>query len=99
MLPDFLVGEDFVFARFVGVDDFAAQRQDGLELAQPAAFGAAAGRITFDQVQLALVHVAAEAVAELAGQEPPPKSALCVRGAASLALRAASRASAASRPF
>ena len=37
-------------------------------LAQAAALGAAAGRITFDQVQLALVDVAAGAVAELAGQ-------------------------------
>ena len=37
-------------------------------LAHAAAFGAAAGRITFDQVQLALVDVAAGAIAELAGQ-------------------------------
>ncbi len=44
------VGEHFVFARLVGVDDLAAQRQDGLKLAQPASFGAAAGRIAFDQV-------------------------------------------------
>ena len=42
--------------------------QDRLELAHAAAFGAAAGRIAFDEVQLALVDVAAGAVAELAGQ-------------------------------
>ena len=65
---DFVVGEDFVFARLVGVDDLAAQRQDRLELAQAAAFGAAAGRIAFDEVQLALVDIAAGAVAELAGE-------------------------------
>ena len=65
---DFLVGEDFVFARFVGVDDFAAEREDGLIFAEAATFGAAAGRIALDQVQLAAGHVAAGAVAELAGQ-------------------------------
>ena len=65
---DFFVGEDFVFARFVGVDDLAAQGEDGLELAHAAAFGAAAGRVTFHEVQLALVDVAAGAVAELAGE-------------------------------
>ena len=65
---DFLVGEDLVFARFVGVDDLAAQGEDGLVLAHAAAFGAAAGRVAFHEVELALVDVAAGAVAELAGQ-------------------------------
>ena len=70
----FLVGEHFVFARFVGVDDFASQRQDGLILAQPAPFGAAAGRIALDQIQLAESDVAAGAIAELAGQAAAGKS-------------------------
>ena len=96
---DFLVGEDFVFARLVGVDDLAAQRQDGLELAQAAAFGAAAGRVTFDQVQLALFDVAAGAVAELAGQAAAGEGAFAFADQIFLALRAASRASAASRPL
>ncbi len=65
---DFLVGEDFVFAGFVGVDDFAAQGEDGLVLADAAAFGAAAGRVAFHEVELALIDVAAGAVAELAGE-------------------------------
>ena len=50
---DFFVGQHLVFARFVGVDDLTPQRQNRLEIPQSAAFGAAAGRITFDQVQLA----------------------------------------------
>ena len=75
---DFLVGEHFVFARFVGVDDLAAQGEDGLELAQAAAFGAAAGRIAFHEVQLALVDVAAGAVAELAGQAAAGEGALAL---------------------
>ncbi len=65
---DFFVGEDFVFARFVGVDDFAAERKDRLELADAAALGGAAGRVTFYEVEFALVDVAAGAVAKLAGE-------------------------------
>ena len=75
---DFFVGEDFVFARLVGVDDLAAQRQDRLELAQAAAFGRAAGRVTFDEVQFALVDVFAGAVAELAGQAAAAEDAFAV---------------------
>ena len=77
---DFFVGQHFVFARLVGVDDLAAQREDGLVLADAAAFGAAAGRIALDQVQLALVDVAAGAVAELAGQAAAARARLCARG-------------------
>ena len=73
---DFFVGEHFVLARLVGVDDLAAQGEDGLELALPAALGGAAGRIAFDQEQLALVDVAAGAVAELAGQAAAGERAL-----------------------
>jgi hypothetical protein len=76
---DFLVGQHFVFARLVGVDDLAPQRQDRLVLAQPAPFGAAAGRIAFDQVQLALFDVLAGAVAQLAGQAAAGERPLCSR--------------------
>ena len=65
---DLFVGQHLVFARLVGVDDFAAQREDGLVVADAAAFGAAAGRIALDQVQFALIDLAAGAVAEFAGQ-------------------------------
>ena len=95
---DFFVGQHFVVARFVGVDDLAAQREDGLVLADAAAFGAAAGRIAFDQVQLALLDVAAGAVAELAGQAAAAQGALAFADQCR-ALRALSRASAASSPF
>ncbi len=75
---DFFVGEDFVFARLVGVDDLAAKGEDRLVLAQAAAFGAAAGGIAFDQVQLALVDVAAGAVAELAGERAAEEHAFAL---------------------
>ena len=65
---DLFVGQHFVFARLVGVDDLAAQRENGLILADAAALGAAAGRIALDQIQFALVDFAAGAVAEFAGQ-------------------------------
>ena len=96
---DFFVGQHFVFARLVGVDDLAAQRQDGLILAQPAAFGAAAGRITLDQVQLALVDVAAGAVAQLAGQAAAGERAFALAEQSLAPCGPLSRASAASRPF
>ena len=75
---DFFVGENFVFARFVGVDDFAAQGEDRLILAHPATLGRAAGRITFDEVQFALVDVAAGAIAELAGQAAAGEGAFAI---------------------
>ena len=65
---DFLVGQHLVFARLVGVDDLAAQGEDRLEHPHAAPLGAAAGGIALDQVQLAAFHVAAGAIAELAGQ-------------------------------
>src|SRR5690606_11682336 len=64
----FLVGQDFVFARLIGVDDLAPQRQDGLVFPQAAAFRAAAGGVSLHQVQLALFHFAAGAIAQLARQ-------------------------------
>ena len=75
---DLLVGQHFVFARLVGVDDLAAQGEDGLVLADAAAFGAAAGRIALDQVQFARVDLAAGAVAELAGQAAAAQGALAL---------------------
>ena len=75
---DFLVGQHLVFARFVGVDDLAAQGEDGLELAVAAALGAAAGRIALDQVKFAALDDLARAVAELAGQPAAGQDALAV---------------------
>ena len=75
---DFLVGQHLVFARFIGVDDLAAQGEDGLELAVAAALGAAAGRIALDEVQLAALDDLARAVAELARQSAAGEDALAV---------------------
>ena len=78
---DLFVGQHFVFARLVGVDDFAPQRQDRLVFAQAASFGTASGRITFHQIQLALLHIFADAVAQFAGQDHRQRVLLCVRAA------------------
>src|SRR4029079_8262280 len=76
--PDFFVGEDFVFSRFIGVDDFTAEGKDGLELAHPATFGAAACRVTFYEVELALVDIPAGAVAEVAREATAVEGALAI---------------------
>ncbi len=52
------------------------KRENRLVLAEPAPFGAPAGRVTFHQVQLALLHVLADAIAQLPGNAPVPPSAL-----------------------
>ena len=75
---DFLVGQHLVLAGLVGVDDLAAQGEDGLELAVAAALGAAAGRIALDEVQLAAIDDLAGAVAELAGQAAAGQGALAL---------------------
>ena len=75
---DLFVGQHFVVARLVGVDDFAAQREDGLVLADASALGAAAGRIALDEIQLALLDVAAGAIAEFAGQAAAAHGALAL---------------------
>ena len=75
---DFLVGEHFIFARFVGVDDFAAEREDGLVFAEAAPFGAAAGGIALDEVEFAAGDVAAGAIAELAGERAAGQGAFAL---------------------
>src|SRR5215210_1228940 len=49
----FGVGEDLVDVGFLYVEDLAAQRQYGLEVSVPSAFGRSAGRVALDDVQLA----------------------------------------------
>ena len=48
---DFLVGEDLVEAGLLGVDEFAAEREDRLEAAVTALFGGAAGGVALDDVE------------------------------------------------
>ena len=66
--PDFVVGQDLVVARLLGVDDLAAQREHGLRLAIAPLLGRAAGRIALDQEQLAVLRVALRAIGQLGGQ-------------------------------
>ena len=96
---DFFVGQHLVFARLVGVDDLAAQGEDGLVFADAAAFGAAAGRIALDQVQLAASRRRGwcNRGACRAGRRRTGRP--CARGPGPWPCGPLSRASAASRPF
>ncbi len=51
---DFVVPQDLVQAGALGVQDLAAQGQDGLEVAVAALLGRAAGRVAFHDVELGL---------------------------------------------
>ncbi len=64
--------------RFFDVQNFAAQRENCLRVGITACVGGAAGRITFDEVQLTEVEVSAAAVAELVGQTAGRESTLLV---------------------
>jgi hypothetical protein len=63
---DFVVGQDLIQARPLGVEDLTPQRQDRLEVPVAALLGAAAGRIALNDVQLGLFRVALRAVSQLA---------------------------------
>ena len=65
---DLVVAQDLVEPGALGVEDLAAQRQDGLEVPVAALFGRAAGAVALDDVQLAFGRVALGAVGQLAGQ-------------------------------
>jgi hypothetical protein len=65
---DFVVAQDFVQPGALGVENLAAQRQDGLEVAVAPLLGRAAGRVALDDVKLAARRVALGAVGQLAGQ-------------------------------
>ena len=67
-VDDFFVVEHFDELRLFDVEDLAPQRQDRLGVRVAARVGRAAGRITFDQVQLGQGQIAAAAVAEFFGQ-------------------------------
>jgi len=86
---DFLVAEHPVEARLLDVEDLAAQRQDGLELAVAALLGRAAGRIALHQEQLAQRRIALGAVRQLAGQRAGIQRAFAAGQIARLARRLA----------
>src|SRR5215218_7640314 len=62
------VGEDLVDVGLLHVEDLAAQRQYGLEVSVPPAFGRSACRVALDDVELAPGRVLGRAVGELARQ-------------------------------
>ena len=67
-VPDLLVLQDLVQARLLDVQDLPLQREDGLEAPVPSLLRAAAGRITLDEVQLAVLRIVDRAVGQLARQ-------------------------------
>ena len=95
---DLVVGQDLVQPGALGVEDLAAQRQDGLEVPVAALLGRAAGRVTLDDVQLASWSDRAPSSrpACRAGSGFPGRILRITR---SRALRAASRARAEVRHF
>ena len=65
---DFVRGENFVRIDFPRVQDFSAQRHNGLELAVARLLRGAAGGIAFDEKQLRATEILRRAVGELAGK-------------------------------
>ena len=65
---DFLVFEGLVETCFFDIDEFTAEREDGLGAAVAALFGGATGGVTFDDEELAEGGVFFRAVGEFAGE-------------------------------
>ena len=66
-----LVRKDLLQGGLFGVEDLAAQRQDGLGLTLAALLGRATGRVAFHDEQLASDRVSRRAIGQLAGQVQP----------------------------
>ena len=66
---DFVIGEQSVSLDFPGVEDFSAQREDGLVFFVAAHFGAAASGVTFDQEDFVVGCVFAFAIGQFARQD------------------------------
>src|SRR6266511_3948648 len=64
----FLRGEDFAGIDLPRVQDLAAQRHDGLELAIARLLRRTARRVAFDEEQLRATEILTRAVGELAGK-------------------------------
>ena len=67
----FLGAEHFSGIHLPSVQDLAAQRHHGLELAIPGGLRRATGRVALDQEQLAPVRILGRAIDQLAGQSRP----------------------------
>ena len=81
--------QHLVDARALDVEDLAADRQHGLELALAALLGGAAGRVALDDEQLGVRRVAILAFGEAARQPQAVERALAPRQLARLARRLA----------
>ena len=77
--------EHLVEARLLDVQNLALERQDGLEAAIASLLGRSAGRIAFDDVELAEGWIALLAVGQLAGQRAAVERALAADQIAGLA--------------
>ena len=77
--------QHLVEARALDVEDFAAQRQHGLEFAVAALLGGAAGRVALDDEQFGFGRIAFLAVGELARQRRDVERALAAGQFARLA--------------
>src|SRR5579883_3460764 len=82
---DFFVRQHFVVAGLFDVEDFALEREDGLEAAVAALFGGAAGGFALDQEQFAAIRLALRAVGELAGEASAIEGAFAAGEVAGLA--------------
>ena len=82
-----LAAQHAVEARLLDVQDFAAQRQDGLEIAVAALLCRAAGGITLHDVELGQRRVALRTISQLAGQRQSFEKPLAPRQVAGLARR------------
>src|SRR4051794_10655590 len=84
---DFLGGQHLVETRALDVEDLALERKHCLESAIASLLRGAAGRITFDEVDLAETRIALLAIGELARQRRGIERAFATRQVASLARR------------
>src|SRR5689334_6800364 len=84
---DLLRAYELVEARALDVEDLAAQRKDGLELAIASLLRGPAGGITLDQINFAQCRIALLAVGELSGEAHAVEHALAARELARLARR------------
>ena len=82
---DFVAAEHLVEAGLLDVEDLALDRQDRLEAAVAPLLGRAAGRLTFDDVELAERGIAFLAVGQLARQGAAVERALAADQIAGLA--------------
>ena len=84
---DLVAAEHLVEARLLDVEDLALDRQDRLEAPVAPLLGRAAGRLAFDDVDLAQRGIALLAVGELARQRAAVERALAAHEIARLARR------------